>query len=144
MKFKKEWEEYTKQDKVGFIIYLLSLVGMLVWLFHSAYLTENLVDMFRLTYMSNGEFIEVDYWNLIAFTSIVIGFWVLFAYLYHNLMEFIFYPDTKEERELKKAKRKMFKKYPFGLAKLKEEELEKEFKLKKLTQKIKEWKNKNE
>jgi len=131
-KFKDIWEEWSKLDKLGFVTYFILLGGFIIGLVYLTYLNEIIVNMLRLTY-ENTE--KLNFWNFFAGLSMIIGFYVI-AIKYQEIVDLIFYPETKEEKLTKKKIREFKKKYPINIAILKRKELLAEQRLEYLKEKI--------
>ncbi len=134
-KFKERWEEYTKLDKFGFITFHIILVIFMIWFFYQSYFTKNLLDMFRLNYYGMGNLSWINYFG---FITMFVGVWSL-SMLFYNLIDKIFYPETKEETKLKKEIKKLYKKNHPILAQLIKSKLIYEKKLRETKEKITKW-----
>lgn len=124
--------KWKRSDWISFsigLIILLSFIGFIIWW---AYISNEL-DLLKVLFNNDLRYI----FYLILICS---GFLYLKKPIYHIVS--FFYPKTKKEIELKKAKRKLFKIYPLRLVKLKQEEMQKEFELKEIVIEIKKLKNK--
>jgi len=143
IKFIKKWNEYSKLDKTGYILYWCLQLVFILLIIYNGYIKENILSMFRLTYMVNGNFIQTNFWDGLAFLSMFLGLFKI-TKIYYNLVEKVFYPESNEERKIKNEIKKIKKKYNFKRARYEIGKLNAEYKLKEYKEKIKEWKLKNE
>lgn len=131
----QDWnEEFSKLDKLGVITYFTLLISYILLLIYYAYFNEQMIEILRLTY-PNGNFTIL---NFIAFISISAGM-VFLSMTYCRIVEIIFYPENKEEKNIKKKFKKFKRKYPLTLAIMKKRELELNLKLKELNLDINDW-----
>jgi len=133
-KFKDTWREYSKLDKLGFITYLILPIGYIILLIYYGVIDEKIIEMFRLTYEGK----ETTFFNMLALISMAIGLMTI-SNIFFNIVETIFYPETKNERIIKDKKRELKRKNPLKLALMKLNKIKSELKIKELDEKIKEW-----
>lgn len=120
--FKEEWDNWSKMDKAGYIIGNLLLVVFMIGILYWSFFTD--------------ELLKLAYSNIFYFVLIMLG--ILYFYeIYENIIELIFFPETINERNIRKKRKEYKKIYPIELAKIKLEQFKIKLKLKDINEKIK-------
>ncbi len=128
----KQWNKWSKLDKIGCITYLSILITIIIGLIYFTYITEDMINMFRLTYQD----IEImTIWNYIALISMGIGFFTITIFI-QEVCDKIFYPETKDELTFKIKSKEIDKTYPLKIAMLKKKELKTKLKLNRIKEEI--------
>ncbi len=108
---------WSKTDKVGFTIHNLLLIGFLISLIWLLYFAEEIMKYKDI--------------NFYIYILILLGILQLSS-IYYNISEWIFYPETKSEKLLRKKKKEYKNTYPIKIARLKTQQLNIKLKLKDL------------
>lgn len=130
-KFKKQWENYSKSDKLSWIIYSILICTFLLGFLYITF-GSIMEDMLRLTY-KNIEVLTI--WNIVALISMGFGF-IFLSTNFIEVINKIFYPETEDEKLISKLLKEFNKKYPSKIARLRKEELKKELELSKIKLKL--------
>jgi len=110
--FKKEWENWSKLDRIRFSTYIIFLITFIIILSYWGLFSNEVDILLELFTLKDNNLL-----NFLYFPLILLGI-AKFSNIYYHIIESIFCPNTKDEIEINKKKSILRKKYPFRIVKI--------------------------